>query len=90
MTAERVTRIEQRLREVFAPEAVEVIDDSAAHTGHVGARDGKGHFNVLIVAEAFRDQSRLARHRLVYDALDELMKTDIHALSVKAMTSDEW
>lgn len=90
MTAQRVARIEQRLREVFSPEAVEVIDDSAAHAGHAGARDGKGHFNVLIVADAFRDRSRLARHRLVNEALKDMLKTDIHALSIKAMTPDEW
>lgn len=89
MSVERVAAIEQRLREAFAPEALEVDDDSAAHAGHPGAASGKGHFNVLIIAEAFAGQSLLARHRLVYEALDELMKTDIHALSLRALAPDE-
>ncbi len=85
----RVAAIEQRLREVFTPGALEVTDDSAAHAGHVGAREGKGHFSVAIVADAFAGKSLLERHRLVYDALDALMKTDIHALSVRALAPDE-
>lgn len=89
MTAERVAAIDQRLRETFAPEALEIEDDSAAHAGHAGARSGKGHFNVLIVAEAFAGKPLLERHRMVYEALGELMHTDIHALSVKALAPDE-
>lgn len=89
MTAERVVAIDRRLRDAFAPEALEVEDDSAAHAGHVGARSGKGHFNVLIVAESFAGKPPLARHRMVYEALGELMHTDIHALSVKALAPDE-
>ena len=89
MTAERVAAIDQRLRETFAPEALEIEDDSAAHAGHAGARSGKGHFNVLIVAEAFTGKPLLERHRMVYEALGELMHTDIHALSVKALAPDE-
>lgn len=89
MTVERVAAIDQRLRETFAPEALEIEDDSAAHAGHVGARSGKGHFNVLIVAEAFAGKPLLERHRMVYEALGELMHTDIHALSVKALAPGE-
>lgn len=89
MTAERVAAIDQRLRETFAPEALEIEDDSAAHAGHAGARSGKGHFNVLIVAEAFTGKPLLERHRMVYEALGELMHTDIHALSVKALAPYE-
>lgn len=89
MTAERVAAIDQRLRETFAPEALEIEDDSAAHAGHAGARSGKGHFNVLIVAEAFAGKPLLERHRMVYEALGELMHTDIHALSVKALAPGE-
>ncbi len=85
MTVERVAAIERCLNQAFSPEALEVRDDSAAHAGHAGALSGKGHFDVLIVAEAFAGQPRLARHRLVYAALGELMQTDIHALSVKAL-----
>lgn len=89
MTTARVAAIEQRLREVFAPEALEISDDSAAHAGHAGAREGKGHFSVAIVAGAFAGKPLLVRHRLVYEALDELMKTDIHALSLRALAPDE-
>lgn len=89
MTAARVAAIEQRLREMFSPEALEVTDDSAAHVGHAGAREGKGHFSVAIVADAFAGKSLLERHRLVYEALDPLMKTDIHALSLRALAPDE-
>ncbi|MDX1607517.1 MAG: BolA family protein [Candidatus Competibacterales bacterium] len=85
----RVERIEQALREAFAPQDLEIVDDSAAHAGHAGARSGMGHFNVLIVAEAFAGQPPLARHRMVYQALGELMRTDIHALSLRALAPDE-
>ena len=90
MNADRVVQIEHRLRHVFTPEYVEVRDDSAQHIGHSGARDGRGHFQVLVVTADFRGQSLLARHRLVYGALADLMQTDIHALTIKALTPDEW
>lgn len=90
MTAERIARIEHDLHQALAPERIEVIDDSARHIGHAGARDGRGHFKVLVVADAFRGQAPLARHRQVYAALAELMQTDIHALNIKALTPDEW
>ena len=59
------------------------------HAGHAGAQDGRGHFEVLIVSEAFGDAGRLQRHRMVFDALGELMDTDIHALRVRALTPSE-
>ena len=89
MTNERITRIEQRLRAALSPEDIHIIDDSAAHAGHAGAREGGGHFNVMIVADAFSGKSPIQRHRMVYDAVDDLMKVDIHALSIKALTPDE-
>jgi BolA protein len=89
MSAERLARIEQRLRAALEPEDLEIIDDSAAHAGHAGARDGGGHFNVLIVSGQFADKSPLQRHRLVYTALDDMMPREIHALSIKALTPDE-
>jgi BolA protein len=86
---DRRTQIENCLREAFQPESLEVIDESHLHAGHAGAKSGKGHFDVLIVSEKFRDQNQVNRHRLVYQALGELMSTDIHALSIKAFTPDE-
>ena len=87
--SERVALIEQHLRNAFAPEYIDIIDDSAAHAGHPGARSGGGHFNVVIVSQEFAGKSRLQRHRLVYSALAELMQKEIHALSIKALTPDE-
>ncbi len=85
----RVERIEAALRTAFAPQRLEVEDDSHRHAGHAGARDGRGHFNVSIVSEAFAGKAPLARHRAVYAALGEMMQTDIHALAIKAQTPAE-
>ncbi|HEX6998685.1 MAG TPA: BolA family protein [Gammaproteobacteria bacterium] len=68
----------------FEPEALDVRDDSHLHAGHPGAREGKGHFAVTIVSRRFQGKSTLERHRMVYEALGELMLTDIHALQVTA------
>lgn len=80
----RVEAIRRCLEAAFAPEGMDVIDDSHKHVGHAGARDGRGHFTVRIVAAAFAGLSPLARHRAVYAALGGLMETDIHALSIQA------
>ena len=85
----RLERIRTALQEAFDPSRLEVVDDSHRHAGHAGARDGRGHFNVQIVSEAFAGLPPLARHRRVYAALGEMMTTDIHALSIQAMTPDE-
>nr|WP_275584628.1 BolA family protein [Stenotrophomonas sp. NLF4-10] len=77
------------MRAAFAPQRLEVEDDSHRHAGHAGARDGRGHFNVSIVSEAFAGKAPLARHRAVYAALGEMMQTDIHALAIKAQTPAE-
>ena len=71
------------------PEHVEVIDDSAQHAGHIGARDGGGHYRIHIVSERFAGLPTMARHRLVYDALGTLMEGAIHALSITARTPAE-
>jgi BolA protein len=79
---------EQRLRDIlvarFAPTRLDIEDESHRHAGHAGAAGGHGHFRVIIVAEAFRGVAPLARHRMVYAAVDDLLKTDIHALSIEA------
>ena len=85
----RAEWIESTLREAFAPERLEVIDDSARHAGHEGARGGGGHFQVLIVSARFRGQSRLERHRAVYEALGDAMRDQIHALALRTLTPEE-
>ena len=88
MTAERVAMIRERLNEVFAPESLDIIDESHKHAGHASA-GGAGHFVVNIVADAFAGKNLIQRHRLVYDALGDAMNTEIHALSIKASTPEE-
>lgn len=85
----RVARIRECLTEALAPVALEVNDDSHKHAGHAGARSGQGHFSVTIVSEAFSGKLSLARHRLVYAALGEMMNTDIHAVAITAKSPDE-
>jgi len=86
---ERVELIRRRLQEAFQPEELLVKDQSHLHVGHEGAKDGKGHFEVVIVSASFAGLSRIRRHQLVYDALDELMRTDIHALRIRASSPTE-
>lgn len=73
----------------LAPLRLEIIDDSAKHAGHAGARSGGGHYQLLIVSEHFAGKSTLQRHRLIYDALGELMRSRIHALSIRSLTPEE-
>ena len=83
-----VTAIRERLA-VLQPQRLEIADDSAQHAGHAGARDGGGHFRVSIVSAQFAGQTTLARHRLVHQALGEMMKREIHALSIVAKAPNE-
>ncbi|MGX5672153.1 BolA family protein [Thermomonas sp. XSG] len=89
MNPVRIERIRERLSQALAPLSLEVTDDSHKHAGHAGARGGQGHFGVDIVSAAFVGKLPLARHRLVYAALGEMMQTDIHALAIRARTPDE-
>ncbi len=89
MTATRVAAIEERLRSALQPTELEVIDDSHRHVGHAGAREGRGHFSVLVVSERFRGLPVVRRHRLVYEAVGEMMQADIHALSIQALAPGE-
>jgi BolA family transcriptional regulator, general stress-responsive regulator len=84
MTAQRVERIRERLQAAFQPTALEVADESHLHVGHPGASTGLGHFAVRIEADVFRDRNALERHRMVYEALGDMMRTDIHALRLEA------
>ncbi len=75
--------VESALRAALAPESVAVTDDSAQHAGHAGAREGR-HFSVAICSARFEGLTRVARHRLVYDALQTLMPRGIHAVAIDA------
>jgi BolA family transcriptional regulator, general stress-responsive regulator len=80
--------IDAALREALAATALEVQDDSHLHAGHAGAREGR-HFSVRITSPRFKGLGRVARHRLVYDALHALMPRGIHALAIDARVPDE-
>ena len=88
MTAERINMIRERLEKTFSPQHLEILDESNKHVGHTSA-GGAGHFDVEIVSDAFEGRSLIQRHRLVYDAVDDIMHTEIHALSIKASTPSE-
>lgn len=89
MSRPDVDQIEQRLRETFAPTRCLVEDESARHAGHAGAASGGGHYRVELISTAFEGKNRLARHRLVYDCLHDMMQGDIHALAIVARTPSE-
>jgi BolA protein len=80
--------VEAALRAALAPEALEVVDDSHLHAGHAGAREGR-HFSVRIVSPRFAGLARVARHRLVYDAVARWMPRGIHALALTTLAPDE-
>ena len=80
--------IETALRAALQPTAIEVQDESHLHAGHAGAREGR-HFSVRLTSARFAGCSRVARHRLVYDALRLLMPAGIHALAIEAHAPDE-
>jgi BolA protein len=86
---QRPAAIRAALAAALQPLVLEVLDESHKHAGHAGARDGRGHFAVHIVSEAFAGLAPLARHRRVYAALGTMMETDIHALSIQARTPAE-
>ena len=85
----RLEKIRSHLAQALPVTVLELIDDSHRHAGHAGARDGRGHFRLRIVSGAFAGLRPLQRHQLVYRSLGELMRTDIHALSITALTPDE-
>ena len=84
MNEDRIAEIRHRIEAALSPVSLEVIDESHKHIGHEGARDGRGHFAVRVVAEAFSGLRPLQRHQLIYEAVGDLMQTDIHALSIEA------
>jgi BolA family transcriptional regulator, general stress-responsive regulator len=88
MNASVVAQLRSALEQAFAPTTLEIVDDSAAHAGHAGARSG-GHYRVKLVAAAFRGHSSLERHRLVYAAVAPLLSGSVHALNIVARTPEE-
>lgn len=85
----RIDRMRSQLIAALQPSELEIGDDSHHHIGHAGARDGKGHYSVRIVAPCFAGLRPMARHQLVYRAVADMMQTDIHALSIVALAPDE-
>ena len=85
---EILQRIEQKLA-VLSPDSVDLIDDSAKHAGHEGAKTGGGHFQLIIVSPLFEGKSTQVRHRMIHTALGKLLEHEIHALTIKAYTPDE-
>ena len=83
MSQDRLAAIRERLTANLAPTELEIIDESHLHAGHAGARDGRGHFRIRIASPLFEGRRLLERHRLVYDALGDLMETDIHAAAIE-------
>ena len=82
---QRMAMIREKLEAAFAPESLEIIDESHKHAGHASAKVG-GHFIVQIVSKAFEGKSPVQRHRMVFDAMGELMQSEVHALSIQADT----
>lgn len=89
LTEQRMAAMESRLREALNPVLLELSDESHRHVGHVGARDGRGHFRLRVVSTAFAGKRPLARHRMVYSALGSLLDSDIHALALQTLTPEE-
>ena len=87
---ERLARIEALIRGALPVSHFEIEDESHLHAGHAGARGGAGHYRALVVSEAFAGLSRVARQRLVYEAVDEMMGPEIHALAMRTLTPEEW
>ncbi|MFO1257202.1 MAG: BolA family protein [Gammaproteobacteria bacterium] len=83
MTLSRIEKIKQALGSLH-PDSVEVVDNSHLHRGHVGAQSGKGHFALSITSSCFEGKTQIQRHRMIYNALSDLMDTDIHAIEIKA------
>jgi len=87
--SDRVIMIRERLEKALSPSQIDIVDESHLHAGHAGAASGGGHFSVTIVSDKFNEQSTIERHRMVYLAVNDMMPSEIHALSIKAFSPDE-
>ncbi|AOE50219.1 BolA family protein [Kangiella sediminilitoris] len=81
----RIQKMHQRISEALQPEQLDIIDDSHKHIGHAGAKGGLGHFTVIIKSDLLEGKRMIQQHRLIYDALGDMMQTDIHALAIKVI-----
>ncbi len=88
-TEQRMAEMRRRIEEALAPEQLSIEDEGHLHEGHEGARDGRGHFRLMVVSQALDGLNMIQKHRAIYDALGDMMKTDIHALSIDAYSSNE-
>ena len=86
---DRIAEIKARLEQALSPTHIDIIDESHLHAGHAGAASGAGHFNVTIISDKFSGKSSIQRHRMVYLAVNDLMPSEIHALSINAQTPEE-
>jgi BolA family transcriptional regulator, general stress-responsive regulator len=86
---ETIVLMQQRLSGL-QPESLDIVDDSAKHAGHAGAASGGGHYQLTIVSKQFAGKPQVARHRLIYQALGDMMQRQIHALSITAYTPDQF
>lgn len=84
MNERRIERIRTCLTQALQPTELEITDESHKHVGHAGAKTGKGHFHVRIISNHFTELPPLRRHRLIYAAVEDLMDTEIHALTIDA------
>lgn len=85
----RMERIKVKLYETFAPDVCLLEDESSLHAGHAGAAAGGGHYRLRIISSRFEGLSRVSRHRLVYDCLNDMMRADIHALAITAVAPSD-
>lgn len=85
----RTDKIEKLLTEALVPESIQITDDSHEHAGHGGYHEGGSHFSVTVVSQVFHDHDTLSRHRMIYDALDSMMRQEIHALKISAHAPGE-
>ena len=83
------TELMQQKLSKLNPESLEILDDSGQHAGHEGARGGGGHYRLTIVSQQFAGKPVQRRHRMVYEALGQMMKSEIHALSIQAYAPEE-
>ena len=83
-----VALLEQRLA-ALEPELIQIYDESAEHAGHIGAASGGGHYQLIVVSRRFEGQARVARHRLIYQAVGDLIQRRVHALAITALTPEE-
>lgn len=88
-TDTRMERMRSRMESALAPLVCELGDDSALHAGHAGAASGGGHYHVRIVSAKFEGLRLVARHRLVYDSVGDMMHAEIHALAITALAPSE-